>query len=82
MRAVHRAHRHCCGRRMPESRTGAPQPGPRWTAASACGKAHGKVRRARDQILRVRMSALEMDELTRLADGRPLSAYVRSKVLG
>ena len=36
----------------------------------------------RDQILRVRLSALEMDELTRLADGRPLSAYVRSRVLG
>ena len=36
----------------------------------------------RDQILRVRMSALEMDELTRLADGRPLSAYVRSRVFG
>jgi hypothetical protein len=36
----------------------------------------------RDQILRVRMSALEMDELTRLADGRPLSAYVRARVFG
>ena len=36
----------------------------------------------RDRILRVRMSAVEMDDLARLADGRPLSAFVRSRVFG